>query len=117
MTSSTKPAVTALGLCAAADLVAAPAFLAGVNSEDSMTLLAVGVAVLGLLTAVAAFGIAQGKRWAVPVALVTRVVDVLGALPGLGAGPGPAAAVATIVVLSAVAVVFVLKLRGAPAAY
>ncbi len=111
MTSSTKPAVTALALCAVADLVAAPALIAGGDSEASMTAVGAGVAVLGVLTVLAAIGVAQGRSWAVPLALVTRIFDVVAALPGLGGGPGPAAAVVTITVLSAVAIVLVLKLR------
>ena len=111
MTSPTKPAVIALVLCALADLAAAPALISGSDSDAPMTLLGVGVIAFGVLTLFAAFGIARLKGWAIPLALVTRVVDALAALPGLGAGSGPAAAVITIVILSAVAVVFVLKLR------
>ncbi len=118
MTSSTKPAVTALALCALADLVAAPALIAGGDSEASMTALGAGVAVLGVLTVLASIGVAQARSWAVPLALVTRIIDVLASLPGLGAGPGPAAAVVAITVLSGVAVVLVLKVRrAAPAVH
>ncbi len=110
MTSSTKPAVIALALCALADFVAAPALIAGAGSEVSMTAVGAGVALLGVLTVLAAIGITRSRSWAVSLALVTRVIDVLAALPGLGAGIGPAAAVVTITVLSAIAVVLVLKL-------
>ena len=116
MPASTKPAVVALALCALADFAAVPAVTAEADG-DAPVLLVGGMALLfGALTVWAALGIAQGRSWAVPLALVIRAVDVVGALPGLGAGPGPAAAVMTVVVLSVVAAVLVLRLRRAPVA-
>lgn len=112
MTSPTKRAVIALVLCALADLAAA-ALLAESDSEASMTLVGVGVMAFGVLTLLAAYGISRLKSWAPPLALVTRVVDCLAALPGLGVGLGPAAAVVTIVILSAVSIIFVVKVRHA----
>ena len=113
MTNTTKRAVTALGLCALVDIASAPAIFAASDSDDSLTFLAFAVLALGVLTVAAALAVARGRGWAIPLALVTRVVDVLGALPGLGAGAGPAAAVVTLTALSVVAVVFVLRLQRA----
>lgn len=113
MTLPTKPAVVALALCALADLAAAAALIGGSVADGPVVAAGVAALVIGLVTAASAVGIARGVRWAVPLALVTRAVDVLAALPGLGAGPVAAAAVVTVVVLSAVAVVLVLRLRRA----
>ncbi len=114
MTSTSKRAVTALLLCAFADLAAGPAIFAAAESDEALKVLAFVVAALGILTAIAAAGIARGRVWAVPLALAIRAVDVVGALPGLGAGPGPAAGVIAVIVLSGIAVALVLRLRRAP---
>ncbi len=114
MTTSTKRVVAALALCALVDIAAGPAILAEAEPGEALSALAFVVLALGVLTAIAAVGIARGRRWAIPLALVTRAVDVLGAVPGLGAGPGPAAAVIALIVISTVAVVLVLGVRRAP---
>lgn len=116
MNSSTKLAVIALALCALADLAAAPALIGEADSDGALVAAGVAAMLLGLLTAVATVGIARGLAWAVPLALVTRTLDVVAALPGLGAGPGPAAGVVAVVLLSAVAAVLVLRLRRAQVA-
>ncbi len=113
MTSTTKRAVTALLFCALADLAAGPAIFAAAEPEEALKVLAFAVPALGIFTAIAAAGLAGGRAWAVPVALVTRSIDVVGALPAFGAGPGPTAAAITVIVLSGVAVVLVLHLRRA----
>ena len=115
MTTSTKRAVVALVLCALLDTAAGPVILAEAEPGEALSALAFLILALGVLTAIAAAGIARGRGWAIPLALVTRAVDVLGALPGLGAGPGPTAAVIAVTVISMVAVAFVLGLRRAPA--
>lgn len=114
MSSATRAAVAALGVCALLDVMAAPALLSAFDSDTAMTVLAVGVLALGVLTVLAAVGIARGQSWGVPLALVTRAIDVLGALPGLAEGPGPALGVAAVMVASAVAAVLVLRLRRMP---
>ncbi len=113
MTSSTKRVVVALVLCAVVDIAAGPAILASAEPGEGLRALAFLVPALGVLTAFAAAGIARGRRWAIPLALVTRAVDVVGALPGLGSGPGPTAAVITVIVVSTLAVALVLGLRRA----
>ncbi len=84
MTGSTKRVVVALALCAVVDIAAGPAILASAEPGEGLRALAFLVPALGVLTAFAAAGIARGRRWAIPLALVTRAVDVVGALPGLG---------------------------------
>ncbi len=111
MPASTKPAVVALALCAVADFAAVPAVLSESDSDASLALVAGAALLLGLLTVWATVGVARGKSWAVPLAVVTRAVDVVAALPGLGAGAGPAAAVVTVMILSAVAAVLVVRVR------
>lgn len=111
MAASPKSAVVALALCAVADFAAVPAVLSESDSSAPVAFVAGAAVLLGVLTVWAAAGIARGHSWAVPLALVTRAVDVVAALPGLGAGPGPAAAVVTVLVLSGVAVFFVVRLR------
>ena len=116
MTDPTRRAVIALGLCALADFAAAPALMGASGADGPMRFLAIAVLGLGILTVIAAVGLARGRSWAAPLAVVTRVIDVVGALPGIGAGLGPAAAVVAVLVLSVVAVVFVLRSRRAPLA-
>jgi uncharacterized membrane protein (UPF0136 family) len=111
LAASSKSAVVALALCAVADFAAVPAVLSESDSGAPVALVAGAAVLLGLLTLWAAAGIARGQSWAVPLALTTRALDVVAALPGLGAGPGPAVAVVTVVLLSAVAVFFLVRVR------
>jgi hypothetical protein len=113
MTHETKPAVIALALCAALDFIAAPALLAASGSDGPPAIVGITTGLFGILTVIAAVGLARGRAWAAPLAIVVRAIDALTALPGLGQGAGPAVAVAVTVVLSAVAIVLVVRARRA----
>jgi hypothetical protein len=77
---NTRLSVAALAVCAVSDLAAGPLLL---GSDDVPSGVGVGVAVLGLLTLVAAFGISRATRWSRPLAFGTRALDVAAALPAL----------------------------------
>ena len=92
---STRTCVVALTVCGVSDLAAVP--LLGV--------IGIAVGILGLLTLVAAFGLARGATGARPLALGTRTVDGLAAVPGLFVASGAeTAAAAVTVVLSALTI-------------
>ena len=115
MNDASKPAVIALALCAAADLLAAPALIAGGGDDGARTVVGIATAVLGILTVAAAVGLARGASWAKPLAVATRALDVLSALPGLGAGAAEAVAIGVVTVLSIAAIVLVLRVDHRPA--
>jgi hypothetical protein len=73
----------------------------------------IGVAVLAVLTLLAAVGVGRRSGWGRPLALGTRVLDIVGAVPavgaGAGAGAGATSAAVVTVVLSIVAIVLVLR--------
>jgi len=116
MPSAQKPAVILLALCAATDLVAAVPLLAMSGSDGPPIIVGLSTAFFGVLTLIAAIGIARDASWARPLAIVTRSLDVLGALPGLGGGVGPAVAIGAVTVLSVTAVVLVARLGRTPVA-
>ena len=88
--------VAALVVCAVSDLVAVPMLM---GSEQVPAAAGVGVAVLGLLTLVAAFGLARGAGWSQGLALGTRLVDIAAAAPALvAAGDGAETAAAAVTV-------------------
>lgn len=66
------------------DLVAVP-FAIGANHHQSDAVppaAVIVIAILGVVTLAAAFGVAQGARWAFIAALVCRVVDTVSSLLG-----------------------------------
>src|SRR5690349_23488054 len=93
---NTRVAVAVLALCAVSDLAAVPLLI---GSDDAPAGVGIAVGVLGLLTVVAATGLARGARWARPLAIGTRSVDVLAAIPAFAGSTGTetAAAVVTVV--------------------
>ncbi|HEX3620823.1 MAG TPA: hypothetical protein VHT97_00750 [Acidimicrobiales bacterium] len=109
MSPEVKPAVVLTALCAVLDLVAGVALMAASGSDSSMLVVGAVTVVLGVLSVVAAVGLAQGRRWAVPLVVATRGLDVVTALPGLGQGPGQVVAIAFTVVISAATIVAVLR--------
>ena len=102
-----KASVVALTLCALSDVAAVPL----VVGSDVAAGVGVGVAVIGVLTLIAAFGVSRGARWSRPLALGTCVLDILGVIPVAagGAGVGATSAAAATVVLSSVAIALVLR--------
>lgn len=109
-----KASVAVLVLCAVSDLAAAPLLI---GSDDVPSGIGVGVAAIALLTLLAAVGISRGAGYGRPLALVTRAVDVLGAVPLLAGGQAASvnAAAAVTVALSIAAVVFILRVPRAQA--
>jgi len=105
--SSHKTSIAVMVLCAVSDLVAVPLLL----GDDDLAPFGVAVAVLGVLTLVAAYGLAVRAGWARPVALGTRAVDAVAAVPALfvGAGAAETAAASVTVALSLVAIALVLR--------
>jgi hypothetical protein len=103
----TRP-VVALALCAVSDLGAVPLL---VSTKDGPPAAVGGlVAVLGVLTAAAALGLARNATWARPLAWTTRVADLVAALPAAGAGEGIAVAAGTVTIaLSAIAIVLLIR--------
>jgi len=73
----------------------------------------VATAIIGLVTLASSAGLAQVRRWSLPVALACRVLDSLSALLGLEAHPSPALVTiaATTLTLSVVAIVLLRRLQ------
>ena len=69
-------------------------------------------AIIGLVTLASTAGLAQGRRWSLPVALACRVLDSVSALLGLEAHPNAAlvTVAATTLTLSVVAIVLLRRL-------
>ena len=109
MNQQNKPAVILLAVCAAVDIISAPPLLLASGEGGPPAILGWLTLVLGVLTAVAAVGMARGAAWAKPLALGGRAVDILSALPGLGAGAGPALIVGAVTILSIVTIVTVWR--------
>ena len=72
-------------------------------------------AVLGVLTLASLPGLAQGRRWAFRVVLVTRIIDMVSAALGVFAGPGGLFVVVGVVIiaLSIAALVLLFRQRAA----
>ncbi|HEX3622574.1 MAG TPA: hypothetical protein VHT97_09680 [Acidimicrobiales bacterium] len=105
--TSTKPAVVALVACALSDLAAVPLLL---GRTDVPAVVGILVGVLGILTVVAAVGVARNARWAGRLAVATRLIDLSIAAPGLAvSGHAPALAAWVTVALSIAALVLTLR--------
>jgi len=99
---NTRITVAVLAICAVSDLAAVPLLI---GSDDAPVGLGLAVGVLGVLTLVAALGLARGSRWARPLAIGTRSVDALAAIPAFGSATGAETAAAVVtVVLSVLAI-------------
>lgn len=109
MSPETKPAVILLAVCAASDLLAVPPLL------GDEPFIAVLTGVLGILTIVAAVGLARGASWAKPLALGSRALDILTAVPGFAAEMPAPVIVSVVIVLSLVTIAAVVKARTATA--
>ena len=119
MPTTQKSAVALLALCAAADLTAAIPLLAMSGPDGPPIIVGLSTALFGVLTVIAAVGIARDASWGRPLAVATRALDVLGALPGLGGGVAQALAIGAVMIVSVASIVLVLRLgrsrAGAPA--
>jgi hypothetical protein len=115
MINTNKPAVALLALSGLSDLAAAPLLFAGRNAPP--TGVAVAAAVLALVTFIAAVGLANGERWARPLGIGSRALDVVAIAPAAfgtaNAGLGAAAAVTA--ALSVAAIVAVARTQPKPA--
>jgi hypothetical protein len=109
VTRETKPAVILLAICAVADIVSTPPLLLASGDDGPPIWLGVVTGVLGVLTAVAAFGVARRAPWAKPLAEAGRVLDVLSAAPGLAAAMPAPIIVSAVIVLSVITIVVVAR--------
>jgi len=98
--NSNSRSVILLATCAVSDLAAAPLLLG--DHRHIPTAIGIVVIVLAVATGASAIGMAKGLPKARPVAVATRILDGLGALPAffVGPGAGPVAAAAVTVLLS-----------------
>jgi uncharacterized membrane protein (DUF2068 family) len=71
--------------------------------------------ILGVLTLAGIPGLAQGKRWAFWLVLVTRVIDMVSAVLGVFGGPGTLFVVMGVVILVLSVGALVLLFRQRPA--
>jgi hypothetical protein len=98
---NSRISVVTLVVCAVSDLAAVPLLDAGI---------AVGIAALGLITLGTAVGVGRGARWGRPLALGTRAVDAVAAIPAVAAADGAqAAAGAVTVALSLLTIALLLR--------
>ena len=108
MTREIKRAVVLLTVCAVVDMVSVPGILAA-GDDGPGAWMAVVNGLIGVLTAMAAFGLARGAPWAKPLAIGGRVVDALTAVPGLGAAMPAPVIVSVVIVISVAAIVAVVR--------
>jgi hypothetical protein len=86
-----------LGLLGVADLVFIPTMI---NGEPEAPMAAVVlVALLGLGSIFAAWGLVQGRRWARPLGMATRLIDVAATIPAFFVGIPAAEMVGAFIVM------------------
>ena len=115
MIPTRKSLFAMLALLAVLDLIA-PVLASRVTGSAKPPVPAIaGMVVVGILTLVAMWGLWRGARWARPVIYVTRGLDVVSSLLGLGDRPSVA-----LVVIGAVTLVLslavIVTLARTPAA-
>jgi hypothetical protein len=113
MKSGFRPLAALLAVLAAADLVMVP-FMIQANHHQAGTPPMPAVvlsAVLGMATLAAIPGLAQGRRWAFWMAVISRVVDAVSCLLGAVGGPAVGFKVAGVIglILSIAAVVLLVR--------
>jgi hypothetical protein len=86
MNSTAKAAVIALVLAGISDLAAVPLIAGG--SSKVPAVLAVAVVILALASFVSAIGLSRNVRWASPVGIASRAIDVVATIPEIFAGVG-----------------------------
>jgi hypothetical protein len=99
-----------LAICAVSDLAAVP-LLAG-GSHAPAPAIGIVVAVIGISTAVAAWGVLSGAHWGRPAAWVTRIADAALALGAIGAGGAAVAAAGVTIALSVAAIALLARSRS-----
>jgi hypothetical protein len=112
MIDTNKPAVVLLVLSGVSDLGAAPLLFSGRDAPPAGV--AIGAVVLAVLSLVAAVGITRGERWARPLGIGSRALDVLAIIPAAfgSAGAGLAAAAAVTAALSVAAIVVLARTKS-----
>ncbi len=115
MIRSQKPLIAMLGVLAVLDL-AAPVLASRVTRSAKPPVPAIAVmVVVGILTLAAMYGLWRGARWARPVIYITRGLDVVSSMLGLGDRPSLALVVigAVTLVLSVAVIVIVARTPAA----
>jgi hypothetical protein len=109
-----RATIVRVGACAVSDLAAVPLLL---GADDIPAAVGGLVALLGMVTAAAAIGIARRHTWSRHLAVTTRIIDLVFAVPAFtaGAGAGPVAAAAVTVALSVSAIGLLWRLAPVPA--
>jgi hypothetical protein len=97
-----------LGL--AAILITIPEMTGGVSPDEGPPMFIVVTSlVIGVLSLVSAWGAWQGKKWGMVSAIVLRILDALGAAPGIVFAPTLVLSIAaTVSVLLAIVVIWLL---------
>jgi hypothetical protein len=110
MTKSSTPAAVLLVLSGVSDIGAVPLMLSGHNRPPGAV--AAGAIVFAVASIAAAVALTRGARWATPVGIGSRVLDLLGTMPVMigVAGAGLAAAAAVTAALSLVAIGLLARL-------
>ncbi len=109
MTRSQKSLIAMLGVLAILDLVA-PVLATRVTGSAKPPVPAIAVmVVVGILTLTAMYGLWRGARWARPVIYITRGLDVVSSMLGLGDRPSVALVViGSVTLVLSVAVIVIL---------
>jgi hypothetical protein len=115
MKAGFRPLAALLAILGAEDLVMVPIMI-GANHHHAGTPPAAAIVlsgVLGAATLASIPGLAQGRRWALWVAVISRIVDAVNSLLGVAFGPGVVFVVsgAFALVLSIAAVLLLIRLR------
>jgi hypothetical protein len=115
MVDTNKPAVVLLVLCGLSDLAAVPLMLGGRDAPPAG--IAVGAVVFAVASLVAAVGLTRGERWARPLGIGSRALDLLATIPAAfgAASAGLAAAAAVTGALSVAAIVLMARSGRRPA--
>ena len=115
MIDTKRPAVVLLAFSALSDLGAVPLLFGGRDAPPAAV--AVGAVVFAVVSLVAAVGVARGERWARPLGIGSRAIDLLAFIPAAfstgSAGLGAAAAVTA--ALSVAAIVVLARTSPKPA--
>jgi hypothetical protein len=115
MNSTTKPAIILLVLAGISDLAAVP-LIAG-SSNKAPAVLAVAVVILALASIASAIGLSRATRWARPVGIASRAIDVVATVPALfaGGGGGLVAAAGVTAAISVAAIALLVRADRQPA--
>jgi uncharacterized membrane protein len=115
MIRSPKSVIVLLGAVAALDLVAAELASRVTGSAKPPVPAVASMVIFAVITLIAMYGLWRGAGWARPVIYVTRGLDVIGGLLGLGDHPSLALDVIGVVTI-VVSVAIIVTLARTPAA-